>query len=178
MIKSFIYLTVFFFISLSAHADENEWQIYSLEKYVHATKNGEVTHGDDLRFYFKKGDCDIPYQSFTFYTYSKHPMLKSLSMVWVPVEINGEKKAARIGTVYPFALGHLVLFDMGGYDIETTLENFRNKNIYTVKLLDAGKTDKEYKAANFFDVRHNWYHVTGIADALKEAHKICISSKS
>ena len=53
MIKKFIYLTVFFFISLSAHADENEWQIYSLEKYVHATKNGEVIHGDDLRFSFK-----------------------------------------------------------------------------------------------------------------------------
>ena len=61
MIKKFIYLTVFFFISLSAHADENEWQIYSLEKYVHATKNGEVTHGDDLRFYFKKGVTKYTY---------------------------------------------------------------------------------------------------------------------
>ena len=175
MIKKFIYLTVFFFISLSAHADQ--WKVESMEKYVHASKNGEVTHGDDLRFSFKKGDCTIPYQYFTFYTYSKNPLLKSLSMAWVPIEINGEKQVGRILTAYPFALGHLVLFDMGGYDLETTLENFSNKNIYTVKLLDAGKTDKEYKAANFFDVRHNWYHVTGIADALKEAHKICLSSK-
>ena len=178
MIKKFIYLIVFFLISLSAHADEDEWKIYSLENFVHATKNGEVTHGDDLRFSFKKGDCSKAYQYFTFYTYSKNPLLKSLTMAWVPIEINGEKKVGRILITYPFAMGHLVLFDMGGYDMETTLENFRNKNIYTVKLLDAGKTDKDYKAANFFDVRHNWYHVTGIADALKEAHKICISSKS
>ena len=176
MIKKFIYLTVFFFISLSAHADE--WRVEPMGKWVHASKNGEVTHGDDLRFSFKKGDCSKAYEYFTFYTYSKNPLLKSLAMARVPIEINGEKQVGRILTAYPFALGHLVLFDMGGYDLETTLENFSNKNIYTVKLLDAGKTDKEYKAANFFDVRHNWYHVTGIADALKEAHKICISSKS
>ena len=176
MIKKFIYLIVFFLISLSAHADE--WRVEPMGKWVHASKNGEVTHGDDLRFSFKKGDCSKAYQYFTFYTYSKNPLLKSLAMAWVPIEINGEKKVGRILITYPFAMGHLVLFDMGGYDVETTLENFSNKNIYTVKLLDAGKTDKEYKAANFFDVRHNWYHVTGIADALKEAHKICVSSKS
>ncbi len=176
MTKKFIYLIVFFLISLSAHADE--WRIETIGKFVHAMKNGEVTHGDNLRFSFKEGDCSKAYEYFTFYTYSKNPLLKNLAMAWVPIEINGEKQVGRILTAYPFALGHLVLFDMGGYDLETTLENFSNKNIYTVKLLDAGKTDKEYKAANFFDVRHNWYHVTGIADALKEAHKICMSSKS
>jgi len=176
MIKKFIYLAVSFFISLSAHADE--WRVESMGKWVHASKNGEVVHGDDLRFSFKKGDCSKAYEYFTFYTYSKNPLLKSLAMAWVPLEINGEKQVGRILTAYPFALGHLVLFDMGGFDVETTLENFKNKDIYKIKLIDAGKTDKEYKAANFFDVRYNWYDVTGIADALKEAHKTCMSSKS
>ena len=52
MIKKFIYLTIFFFISLSAHADE--WRVEPMGKWVHASKNGEVTHGDDLRFSLKK----------------------------------------------------------------------------------------------------------------------------
>ena len=50
----FILLVVF---GYQAQADEHEWNVEEFDTFITTTKHGEISHGDKLRFFIKKGDC-------------------------------------------------------------------------------------------------------------------------
>ena len=51
----FLFLVLF---AYHAQADEDQWYVEEFDTFVVTAKNGEVTHGDKLRFFMNKGDCE------------------------------------------------------------------------------------------------------------------------
>ena len=50
----FLFLVLF---AYHAQAEEDLWYVEEFDTFVVTAKNGEVTHGDKLRFFMNKGDC-------------------------------------------------------------------------------------------------------------------------
>ena len=73
MIKRFFLLFFLHILAISLilithpKAEESEWYVKEFGNYIITGVNGEVSHGDRLRFAIKKNDCDSNIKSETFY---------------------------------------------------------------------------------------------------------------
>ena len=71
-------LTLLVSVSSSSFAEDNKWAVdYVTEKNIHASVNGQVTHGDKLMVRFVKGYCDKGNLLTTVYTVADHPPIWS-----------------------------------------------------------------------------------------------------
>ena len=66
-----------FFANSPIFAQEN-WEIVISDNNVIAEKNGEITHGDKLRFILSGGNCEVLEHVFTFYTVANNPEVENL----------------------------------------------------------------------------------------------------
>ena len=63
---------------------DDKWVVnYITENSVHATVNGQVTHGDGLHVRLVKGHCDKGNLLTFVYTYSNHPKIEQLKGSYV-----------------------------------------------------------------------------------------------
>ncbi|MDG1144246.1 MAG: hypothetical protein P8N92_06230, partial [Burkholderiales bacterium] len=69
---------------------DDKWVVnYITENSVHATVNGQVTHGDGLHVRLVKGHCDTGNLLTFVYTYSNHPKIERLKGSYVTTKFNG-----------------------------------------------------------------------------------------
>ena len=76
MRRFFIFISFHLFLFLlvvayQAQAEEDQWYLEEFDTFVVTAKNGEVTHGDKLRFFMNKGDCERMGILFSFTTLKK-----------------------------------------------------------------------------------------------------------
>ena len=58
---------------------ENTWVVnYISDNTVHATVNGQITHGDRLHIRMVKGHCELGNLITFVYTYSNHPKIEQI----------------------------------------------------------------------------------------------------
>ena len=151
------------------------WQVKVDEKnnVVVASKNGEVTHGDSLRFRLLKGKCDVVQEYFTFYTILKNPNIKSLKEAVIPIEVNGKKIYSKAMYAIPFLMGHSVWFFNGGYNVEKHIKFYENIKVHRIKILSNDGSIKNFKAEDYFDIIHNEWNVQNVKNVLLEAKDKC-----
>ena len=71
---------------------DNEWIVsYITKNSIHASVNGQVTHGDGLHVRFVKGKCDVGNLLTFVYSYSKNPDLVNFKNKYVTTKFMGEK---------------------------------------------------------------------------------------
>ena len=107
-------LTLFLSASSSSFAEGNKWAVdYVTEENIHASVNGQVTHGDKLMVRFVKGYCDKGNLLTTVYTVADHPDIKTLKDKLLPVNFIGMNIKVKAIYIAPFLSGHRVMVDIG-----------------------------------------------------------------
>ena len=81
----FLFLVLF---AYQAQAEEDQWYVEEFDTFVVTAKNGEVTHGDKIRFFMNKGDCERMGILFSFTTLKKNENIKNLQDKTLPIKIN------------------------------------------------------------------------------------------
>ena len=76
---------------------DNEWVVsYITKNSIHASVNGQVTHGDGLHVRFVKGKCDVGNLLTFVYSYSKNPDLVNFKNKYVTTKFMGKKVIAKV----------------------------------------------------------------------------------
>ena len=98
---------------------DDKWVVnYITETSVHATVNGQVTHGDGLHVRLVKGHCDKGNLLTFVYTYSNHPKIEQLKGSYVTTQFNGGKVIVKVAYSSPFLMGHRATIDMGWASVD------------------------------------------------------------
>ncbi len=161
-----LFLTSIMFAK-SAYADD--WTIEKLNNRIIVSKNGEITHGDNLRFFITKNYCDELQEVFTFYTTNNHSKITDLKGKMLTVSMNEYEVKSEVMFVLPFLLGHSAWFNMGRYKIDDHIEFFKNTSLYEVKILNDGS----FIATDYFDIPHNHWNIKDLRKNLEKGSKEC-----
>ena len=167
-----INLSIIFFLTLilftqSAYSDD--WTIEKLNNRIIVSKNGEITHGDNLRFFITKDYCDELQEVFTFYTTNNHAKINDLKGKLLSVKMNQHEIKSEVMFVLPFLLGHSAWFNMGRYKIDDHIEFFQNTSLYELKILNEGS----FIATDYFDIPYNHWNIKDLKTNLKKGQKEC-----
>ena len=149
---------------------DDKWVVnYITENSVHATVNGQVTHGDGLHVRLVKGHCDKGNLLTFVYTYSNHPKIEQLKGSYVTTQFNGGKVIVKVVYASPFLMGHRATIDMGWGGIDELKEILSEKNPMTIEYIDS----IEVKITDYFDIVQNSWSNDGVSDALDRAVGMC-----
>ena len=151
----------------SAYSDD--WTIEKLNNRIIVSKNGEITHGDNLRFFITKDYCDELQEVFTFYTTNNHSNINDLKGKILTVSMNEYEVKSEVMFVLPFLLGHSAWFNMGRYKIDDHIEFFKNTSLYEVKILNDGI----FIATDYFDIPHNHWNIENLKNNLEKGRIEC-----
>ena len=161
-----LFLTSIMFAK-SAYSDD--WTIEKLNNRIIVSKNGEITHGDNLRFFITKDYCDELQEVFTFYTTNNHSNINDLKGKILTVSMNEYEVKSEVLFVLPFLLGHSAWFNMGRYKIDDHIEFFKNTSLYEVKILNDGS----FIATDYFDIPHNHWNIENLKNNLEKGRIEC-----
>ena len=161
-------LLLVLFLSPKLVAQE-EWKVHQLENSVFVEKHGEVTWGDKLRLRMGKDSCNITEHLFTFYTTANHQDIHALKGRVLPIMNNGYKVGAEVLFVKTFLLGHSVWFSLGTYNVDEHVPFLEMLDPFEIRLVD----DKDFVAANYFDISTNTWNLTSIKKAMKKGQEAC-----
>ena len=149
---------------------DEKWVVnFITENSVHATVNGQVTHGDGLHVRLVKGHCDKGNLLTFVYTYSNHPKIEQLKGSYVTTKFNGGEVIVKVVHASPFLMGHRATIDMGWASVDELREILSKKNPLTIEYVDSG----EVKITNYFDIVQNSWSNDGVSDALDRAVGMC-----
>ena len=82
---------------------DDKWVVnYITENSVHATVNGQVTHGDGLHVRLVKGHCDKGNLLTFAYTYSNHPEIEQLKGSYLTTKFTGGEVIVKVVYASPF----------------------------------------------------------------------------
>ena len=166
---NFIIIFCLISISFSQSSHSDDWTIEKLNNRIIVSKNGEITHGDNLRFFITKDYCDELQEVFTFYTTNNHTEINDLKGKLLTVRINQNEIKSEVMFVLPFLLGHSAWFNMGRYKIDDHIKFFQNTPFYEVKILNEGS----FIATDYFDIPHNHWNIKDLKTNLKKGQKEC-----
>ena len=163
---------------------ENKWEYLDLDRYVIAQIPGEVTHGDSFKFiYFRSINehppylpCEAVIPSFTFYTFVKDNKIFDLKNKKILIKFNNVKPLAKIVSIEPFLMGHLVRFELNINTFDKHFDYFKNIKKLNIELIDFKKGFEEFEefvANDYFDVKNNNWNFQDIEKAMLKARKIC-----
>ena len=87
----FLHLLLFslVFVYHAQATDEDDWYVEEFDTYIVTAVNGEITHGDKLRFFINKGDCTRMGILFSFSTVKENKNIQNLQNQTLPIKING-----------------------------------------------------------------------------------------
>ena len=142
---------------------------YISKNSVHASVNGQVTHGDGLHVRFVKGNCDIRNLLTFVYSYSKNPDLVKLNNKYVSSKFMGEKLTVKILFTSPFLMGYRSTIDIGWMQKDNLKKYLQKENLISMAYFDS----KQIKISEYFDiVNNNWVNI-GLSSALDKASNLC-----
>ena len=149
---------------------DEKWAVnYITENSVHATVNGQVTHGDGLHVRLVNGHCDKGNLLTFVYTYSNHPEIEQLKGSYVTTKFNGGEVIVKVVYASKFLMGHRATIDMGWGGIDELKEMLSRENPLVIEYVDSD----EVKITDYFDIPQNSWSNDGVVDALDRAAEMC-----
>jgi hypothetical protein len=149
---------------------DEKWVVnYITENSVHATVNGQVTHGDGLHVRLVKGHCDKGNLLTFVYTYSNHPKIEQLKGSYVTTKFNGGEVIVKVVYASKFLMGHRATIDMGWGGIDELKDILSRDNPLVIEYVDSD----EVKITDYFDIPQNSWSNDGVSDALDRAAEMC-----
>jgi len=149
---------------------DNEWVVsYITKNSIHASVNGQVTHGDGLHVRFVKGKCDVGNLLTFVYSYSKNPDLVNFKNKYVTTKFMGKKVIVKVLFTSPFLMGHRSTVDIGWMPKEDLKKYLTKDNVISMTYLDSEET----KITEYFDITHNNWVNVGLDYALEKASAMC-----
>ena len=149
---------------------DEKWVVnFITENSIHATVNGQVTHGDGLHVRLVKGHCDKGNLLTFVYTYSNHPKIEQLKGSYVTTKFNGGEVIVKVVYASPFLMGHRATIDMGWGGIDELKEILSGENPLVIEYV----VSDEVKITDYFDILQNSWSNDGVSDALDRAAEIC-----
>ena len=182
-------LAITLIINTYSEASEDLWDVRSMSngQTILVLKTGNVTYGDTLMLVLENnnGKCDYIQESFTFYTTAKNTEVKGIEGKNIPIKFNEDELYARASYVFPFLLGHRVMFSMGSYKVNEYLDYILKYETYAVTIVDENIPTrimqphliKNFKASDYFDVPNNSWDLKGAKEAIGKAQKLCLEYK-
>ena len=179
-------LAITLIINTYSEASESPWDVRSMSngQTILVLKTGNVTYGDTLMLVLENnnGKCNHIQESFNFYTTTKNIQIKALEGKNIPVKFNEHELFAKASYVFPFLLGHRVMFSMGSYEVNEYLDCMLKYETYAVTIVDENLSTrvmqphliKNFKASDYFDVPNNSWNLKGAKEAIGKAQKLCL----
>ena len=174
-----LHLSLFFLVfAYQAQAEEGNWRVEEFSDFVVTAKNGEVIHGDKLRFLIKKNDCSRMSILFSFSTSVENANIKKLQDVRIPIEINGHRinDAAKVILVQTlFKSMNIVIMQAPGLKhIESMISSmmawYESENYFGIKLVSG----PDFNPNDYFDILRNNWKLDGLPQKIAEAQSLCI----
>jgi uncharacterized protein YneR len=171
---------LFLFLVLFAYhvqADEDQWYVEEFDTFVVTAKNGEVTHGDKLRFFMNKGDCSRMGILFSFTTMKNHKNIQSLQDKTLPIKINGYQvdDAAKVILVQNlFRDMNIVMMQAPGLKsvkdmINAMMAWYEDKNFFGIELVSEPGFDPQ----DYFDITDNNWKLDHLPEKIIQAQRLC-----
>ena len=182
-------LVITLVINTYSEASESPWNVKSMSngQTILVLKTGNVTYGDTLMLVLKNnnGKCNHIQESFNFYTTTKNTEFKAIEGKSIPIKFNEHELYAKASYVFPFLLGHRVMFSMGSYKVNEYLDYMLKHKTYAVTIVDENLSTrvmqphliKNFKASDYFDVPNNSWDLKGVKEAIIKAQKLCLEYK-
>ena len=182
-------LVITLVINTYSEASESPWDVRSMSdgQTILVLKTGNVTYGDTLMLVLenKNGKCEQIQESFTFYTTTKNTEVKAIEGKNIPIKFNEHELYAKASYVFPFLLGHRVMFSMGSYRISEYLDLIFKYKTYAITIIDEDLSRramqpnmiKNFKASDYFDVPNNSWDLKGAKETIRKAQKLCLEYK-
>ena len=149
---------------------EDQWVVsYITENSVHATVNGQVTHGDRLHVRLVKGHCDQGNLLTFVYTLTQHPKIETLEGRYVTTQFNGSEVIVKVLYTSPFLMGHRATVDIGWASIGALKDILSQENPLVIEYLDSN----DVKITDYFDIIENRWSNDGVSAALDRAVDRC-----
>ena len=171
----FLFLVLF---AYHAQADEDQWYVEEFDTFVVTAKNGEITHGDKLRFFINKGDCSRMGILFTFSTMKNKKNLDNLQNQTLPIKINGHtiNDGAKVILVQPLFGGsmNIVMMQAPGLKsienmISSIMDWYNQDNFFGIQLV----SNQVFNPEDYFDITDNNWKMDGLPEKISEAQSIC-----
>ena len=171
----FLFLVLF---AYHAQAEEDLWYVEEFDTFVVTAKNGEVTHGDKLRFFMNKGDCERMGILFSFTTLKKNENIKNLQDKTLPIKINGHAidDAAKVVLVQNlFRDMNIVMMQAPGLKsvkdmISAMMAWYEDKNFFGIELVSKPGFDP----SDYFDIIDNNWKLDDLPEKITEAQGLCL----
>ena len=182
-------LAITLIINTYSEASESPWDVRSMSngQTILVLKTGNVTYGDTLMLVLENnnGKCNHIQESFNFYTTTKNIQIKAIEGKNIPVKFNEHELFAKASYVFPFLLGHRVMFSMGSYEVNEYLDYMLKYKTYAITIVDEDLPTrivqphliKNFKASDYFDVPNNSWDLKGVKEAIIKAQKLCLEYK-
>lgn len=149
---------------------EDQWVVsYITENSVHATVNGQVTHGDRLHVRLVKDHCDQGNLLTFVYTLAQHPKIETLEGRYVTTQFNGSEVIVKVLYTSPFLMGHRATVDIGWASIGALKDILSQENPLVIEYLDS----TDLKITDYFDITENRWSNDGVSAALDRAVDRC-----
>ena len=149
---------------------DDKWVVNIItENSVHATVNGQVTHGDGLHVRLVKGHCERGNLLTFVYTYIKNPEIKKLGGNYVTTKFMGDEVIMKILYTSPFLMGHRATIDIGWASLDELKKILSKENPISVVYVDSS----EIKITDYFDITQNSWSNDGVSDAIDRAVDMC-----
>ena len=131
-----------------------------------------------------KDDWDF-FATYTCGYYLKQNVIKEIEGKNIPIKFNEQELYAKALYVFPFLLGHRVMFSMGSYKVNEYLDYMLKHKTYAVTIVDESLSTramqphliKNFKASDYFDVPNNSWDLKGLEETIGKAQKLCLEYK-
>jgi len=149
---------------------DDKWVVgYITEDSIHATVNGQVTHGDELHVRLVKGHCDKGNLLTFVLTYSNHPEIEELKGSYVTTKFMGGEVIVRVLYASKLLMGHRATIDLGWAGIDELKEILNRENPIVIEYVDSD----EVKITDYFDIPLNSWSNDEVSGALDRAVDMC-----
>ena len=149
---------------------DEKWVVNIItENSVHATVNGQVTHGDGLHVRLVKEHCERGNLLTFVYTYANHPKIQQLRGNYVTTKFMGDEVIMKILYTSPFLMGHRATIDIGWASLDDLKKILSKENPITLEYVDSS----EIKITDYFDIAQNSWSNDGVSDAIDRAVDMC-----
>ena len=154
----------------SEESIEDQWVVgFVTDRTLHATVNGQVTHGDSLHVRLVKENCDKGNLITFVYTYIDDPKVGEIKNKHVAANFMGNDAVVKILFTTPFLMGHRATIDIGWLGIKDLKDTLGSRNPITMKYMDTNQT----KITDYFDILENSWSNDGVQGAIDRAVGIC-----
>ena len=149
---------------------DDEWVVNIItENSVHATVNGQVTHGDGLHVRLVNGRCEKGNLLTFVYTYTDHPEINELGGNLVTTKFMGGEINVKVLYTAKFLMGNRATIDIGWASVNGLKKLLSKENPISIEYIDSS----EIKITDYFDITQNSWSNKGVSDALDRAVDMC-----